>query len=131
MCVCVCVGGCRCSKKRTDAQLPPGRTHLQGRRQAELRKQPHVAVVAELKALLAPHVELTDTKPVDLPNIITGDGPVRVYKERYADLLSVLAGDILNPRKKESIISTSRVIDNLAFEPRPNEHIELLVAPWM
>lgn len=96
-----------------------------------LRKQPHVAVVAELKALLAPHVELTDTKPVDLPNIITGDGPVRVYKERYADLLSVLAGDILNPRKKESIISTSRVIDNLAFEPRPNEHIELLVAPWM
>lgn len=95
------------------------------------RKKSLKEVAAELKTLLSEKVEVVDTPPTDYDNIITPDTIVRVYVDAYDDLLEVIAGDILNPRKKESIITTFRLVDNLTFEPRDNERIEILVASWM
>lgn len=88
-------------------------------------------VVTELKRLLEGQIQIVKQRPTDFDNIITPNNTIKVHTDSYNDLMEVLAGDILNPRKKESIIITSRLVDNFTFEPRDNERLEILVTPWM
>jgi hypothetical protein len=93
-----------------------------------LRMKKPQEVVEELRTLLADRVVLVDIPPRGVDNILLATDELDIYRPTYDAMLDILAADILNPRKKESFITQStKLVNDLAFDVRPNEKIEILV----